>query len=184
MLIKQKNIRRLLKLKTKKISIHKKYYHDIYDCIKHYKDWMFFDNDMYNVEILPPSIDNLKLMSDFNLCFVVKGFTSLVEYNYANKLRVKHGITMCTYMTTLVGANFIASSLENYFNQNIFPSDSEIKKEVDNNFFIEIKDEHSIKKHNTRKYLLKKYKFLTVKLHKYISQLIKEKRVEKLNVIV
>ena len=173
-----------MKLNFKKARIRKKHYYELLDNYKHYKDWMFINNDITNVEILSPDISTIKMMIQYDMKFVVKGFKSPSEYSIYNNIRFKHGFYQMMYASRCVGNNLIFQAINSLANNQPLPSQEEVCDAIEKNRLVNIKsdkEEKYIKERIKYKYLSEKY---SVILHRKIYKLIKQKRIELLELFV
>lgn len=170
--------------KNKKMKIHKKFFMDNINSIKHFNDWMFFDNDLINIEIAKPTLTNIEMMKNFGLDYVVKGFTGPMEYQMFDHIRIKHGIASMMYITRCVSNSFIASTLEGFLNDGVLPQKSFIDKEIDSHRLTDMNDNNAVRKMKERKIWNKRFQHYSVMLKKMIYKLILKKRVHVLEVII
>ena len=173
-----------MKLNFKKARIRKKHYYELLDNYKHYKDWMFINNDITNVEILSPDISTIKMMIQYDMKFVVKGFKSPLEYSIYNNIRFKHGFYHMMYASRCVGNNLIFQAINSLANNQPLPSQEEVCDAIEKNRLVNIKsdkEEKYIKERIKYKYLSEKY---SVILHRKIQKLIKQNRVTILENII
>lgn len=171
-------------IRHKKIQIYKKHFYTMYEAIKHHKDWMFFDNEISNIEILEPTIDNLQLMTNYNYTFVVKGFKSLTEFTYFNKIRYKYGVATMMYATRCMGNDIIAEAISNMINNEQLPSHEEIKQSIENNRLTTITNNNSEQKVKEKLKYQKLSEKYSIIWHRRIFELIKQHRVEHFNVLL
>lgn len=165
-------------------KIHRKYYYSMYDCIKHYKDWMFFDNDLVNIEIASPTLDNIEMMKRLGLDYVVKGFRSLLEYRRYDHIRIEYGVSTMMFISRCVGNKFIASALTDFMNGESLPSKDEIDSEIDDHRLTDMNDDIAVKRMNEREMWKRKNARYSVIVHRMIYKLIKQRRVYPLEFIV
>ena len=165
-------------------KIHRKYYYSMYDCIKHYKDWMFFDNDLVNIEIASPTLDNIEMMKRLGLDYVVKGFRGLLEYRRYDHIRIEYGVSTMMFISRCVGNKFIASALTNFMNGESLPSKEEIDSEIDDHRLTDMNDDIAVKRMNEREMWKRKNARYSVIVHRMIYKLIKQRRVYPLEFIV
>ena len=162
----------------KKYNIHKKS-NPAYGSYKHLNDWLFFDNDLMTFEILSPTIDNIKLMTDYSCCFVVKGFKSIREFEYIDRLRFKFGFYAMMYLTRSVNDKFMLKALTSFINNEQPPTKNEVQDELKAFKLVETdRDEERIEERNKYEFLYNKY---FIKTHRLVYVLIKRGRVKMLN---
>lgn len=165
-------------------KIHRKYYYTMYDCIKHYRDWMFFDNELINIEIASPTLDNIEMMKRFGLEYVVKGFKSLLEYRRFDKIRIGYGVSTMMFISRCVGNKFIVSVLTDFMNGESLPSKDEIESEIDDHRLTDMNDSVSVKSMKEREMWKLKRERYSVIFHRMIFKLIKQGRVFPLEFMV
>ena len=103
----------------------------VIDAYKNYKNWMFVDNDFTQIEILPPTLDVLKMMSDYGLTYVIKEFRNIVEYTEWDNLRYHFGTTSMFLMTRCLGTRFVSDALVSFMNNEPLPDSKDINREID-----------------------------------------------------
>lgn len=165
-------------------KIHRKYYYTMCDCIKHYKDWMFFDNDLVNIEIATPTLENIEMMKRLGLDYVVKGFKSLLEYRRYDHIRIKYGVSTAMFISRCVGNQFIASALTDFLNGESLPSKNEIDSEIDEHRLTDMDDVIAVKRMKEREMWKRKNEIYSVIVHRMIYELIKQGRVEPLLCVI
>ena len=161
-----------MRLNFKKAKIQKKYYFFILESIIHYKDWMFLNNDLTHIEILPPKLETLTMMKQYNMCFVVKGFKTPFEHSIYERLRFKHGFYSMMYASRRAGINILMKALNSLANDEPMPSQEEINTAIENNNLTNIsneKEEKQVKERIKYKQLSEKYSII---LHRKAFQLI------------
>lgn len=166
--------------KLKHCKIRRKYAYDILEPIRHYKDWLFLDSEMGMMEILPPTLDNLNLMREYSLFFILKGFKNPLEYNVWNKLRINHGFCSMMYASRSVSLNLILDALNSMINDQPLPSRQQVRQSVEENRLTTIGDNNSERKVMEREKYRKLYNKYSLILHRYVVGLIKQGRLEML----
>ena len=142
------------------MRVRKKYSTELLDSYIHWKDWMFFNKDMTQIEILPPTLQNLELMYQFGLVYTVKGFLSPVEFSFFNNFRVRYGMAAMMLSIRSIGTKLFAKAITSMLNSDPLPDDEEILEEVNNNRLTEIvsdKDEQRIIEREYYYHLRRKY---------------------------
>jgi hypothetical protein len=145
----------------------------------HFRDWMFFNNDLSGLEILSPNLDTLKMMKEYEMDFVVKGFKNTKEFLMFNKLRIKYGTYKMLYTVRCLGNEVVVTALNALANKEQLPTSEEVSKsaemyrltKIDNN------SEKRILERERYKRLSEKYYII---LHRKILRLIKQHRVDML----
>ena len=173
-----------MRLNFKKAKIHRKHFYDVLESIKHYKDWMFLNNDLTHIEILKPDISTLHIMKQYGMCFVVKGFMSPSEFSVYDRIRFKHGFYSMMYASRCVGSDIMMQAFNALANDQPMPSHEEVCDAIEDNRLVHIKsdkEEQRIKERIKYKHMSEKY---SVILHRKIYRLIKQKRVELLELFV
>lgn len=173
-----------MRLNFRKAKIHRKHFYDILESIIHYKDWMFLNNDLTHIEILPPKLETLTIMKQYEMCFVVKGFKSPYEFSIYDKIRFKHGFYSMMYASRCFGSDIMMQAFNALANDQPMPSHEEVCDAIKDNRLVDIKsnkEEQKIKERMKYKHLSEKY---SVILHRKIYRLIKQKRVELLELFV
>jgi hypothetical protein len=163
--------------RLKGCRIHKKHYWDIFEAIKNYHYWMFTDSDVSRVEILPPTLDNLNLMKESHLWWVVKGFKNPLEFKVLDNLRVEQGVNSMMYASRSVGNELIFRAINAMLNEEPLPSKTEIDQYVEANKFIPVMDAKSEKRIKEREHYKRLYEKYSILLHRRIFHLIKQGRV-------
>ena len=135
-----------INFKLKKFRIYKVNIASNIEAILHFKDWMFFNNELTGLEILSPKLDTLKMMKDYDLNFVVKGFKNPKEYLMFDKLRVKYGTYSMLYASRCVGNELIVDAINALANNDKLPSSEEIKESIEKNRLTKINNTISEKK--------------------------------------
>ncbi len=165
-------------------KVRRKSIYSVIDSYLGFKDWMFFNNEGTQIEILKPTLDALEMMQKYGLCFVVKGFRNLIEFEKFNKIRIEYGMSTMMLASRCLGSSFMSNAFVSCMNQEPMPDDDEIIAEIENNRFLSIRNEKEEKRIKEREYYrrrVEKYSFL---FHRMIYNLIKQGRVERLNIIV
>ena len=173
-----------MRLSFRKAKIHRKHFYDILESIIHRKDCMFLNNDLTYIEILPPKLETLTMMKQYEMCFVVKGFISPLEYSIYDRLRFKHGFYSMMYASRCVGSDIMMQAFNALVNDQPMPSHEDVCDAIEDNRLVHIKsdkEEQRIKERIKYKHLSEKY---SVILHRKIYRLIKQKRVELLELFV
>ena len=159
-------------------TVHKKHIGDVLDCILHYHDWMFTDSSISRVEILPPTLDNINLMRNYNLLWVVKGFKNPTEFNIWNTLRFNQGFHAMMYASKSVGTDLIYQAINSMVNGQPLPSKREVDQSIEDNRLIKVEDEISEKLIREREKYRRLYMKFTVQLRREFHSLIKQHRVQ------
>lgn len=165
------------------MRVRKKYFFEVLEAYKHYHDWMFFDCNLTQLEILEPTLGNLELMQNFKLTYVVKGFRHPIEFSFYNKFRIKYGMATLMLSTRCLGPDIFVKAISAMANNESLPSDQEIKEEIENNRLLPIvskKDEQRIIERERYIRLRKKYFLMFQRL---IYKLYRQRRVETLSLI-
>ena len=165
------------------MRVRKKYFYDIIESYRHYHDWMFFNKELTQLEILEPTIGNLEMMQDFKLTYVVKGFRHPIEFSFYNKFRIKYGMAALMLSTRCLGPGIFVKAISAMANNKSLPSDQEIKEEIENNRLLSIvskKDEQRIIERERYKRLHQKYFLMFQRL---VCKLFKQGRIETLSLI-
>ena len=162
-----------------KIKINTKY-NTVLRSIKHLKDWMFVNNELTSVEILPPTLDNITMMKEYNNTFVLKGFKSLVEYERMENIRFKHGFYSMMFLSRSMSNGFIINALTSMMNEQPLPSSEEVEQDINDNMF-KIVDEKEEKRINEKIKYKKLYQKYSILLHRQIMKMIKQNRIELLS---
>lgn len=147
---------------------------------KYLNYWLFFDNDLMSFEILKPTIDNIKLMTDYNCCFVVRGFKNIREFEYIDRFRFKFGFYGMMFFTRCVSNEFIENSLTSFINNEKMPTNNDIQKELKNNSFKLVNTPFEEKRIEERNKYEKLYNLYLLKIHRLVYVLIKQGRVNTL----
>lgn len=164
-------------MKHFKFKYLKKSPYDYLDALKNFKKtWMFLDNDIKQIEIIEPTIENLKMMKDFKMHFVVKGFNSLHEYLKYEKLRIDYGVATMMVVSKYIGAQTMFNAILATVNNTELPSNEEVQYNIKKNVFIDVKEEEGLKRLLIRKNLENKLDKLTFRVKKEIVYLVRKKR--------
>lgn len=163
--------------------VKRKPFYKVIDAYKNYKNWMFVNNDFTQIEILPPTLDVLKMMSDYGLTNVIKGFRNIVEYTEWDNLRYYFGTTSIFLMTRCLGTQFVSNALVSFMNNEPLPDSEDINREIENNRIILVSDKKEEKRIREREYYLKEYQRYSRVIHRKMYKLIKQGRVSSLNLL-
>ena len=168
----------------RKCRIIRKHFYSMYDCIIHYRDWMFFDNELVNIEIAKPTLENIEMMKRLGLDYVVKGFKNFVEYRRFDRIRIEYGVSTMMFISRCVGNKFIASALTDFMNGESLPSKDEIDSEIDDHRLTDMNDDIAVKRMNEREMWKRKNALYSVIIHRMMYDLIKQGRVFPLEFMV
>lgn len=174
-------------LKKKEIKYHikvikKPYFHYI-PCMN-YKDlWMFFNQSLTQIDIFSPTLDNLKMMSDYGLTLVVKGFNSFSEYKYFDNLRVRYGTSamMCAYYDNC--KEVMEKAFISYCDGEPLPTKEEVEEIINKNKLKDVDDVY-MKRKAMRDFYYKKVLKYQKKVWNAVGYLLSQKRIEKLNIVI
>jgi hypothetical protein len=155
----------------------------VIDAYRNYKDWMFLDNDFTHIEILPPTLENLEMMQEFGLTYVIKGFRNIVEYSRWDHLRFKFGISSLFLATRCLGNQFMSDAIVSFFNSEPLPNSGEIAQEIENNRLLPITNPKEEKRIIEREYYLREYRKYSIIIHRELVKLIKQNRLERLSIV-
>lgn len=156
-------------------------YWDISELNLYRKYWMFTNPSMDRVEILPPTLQNLTLMREGNLCWVIKGFKNKFEYRTWERIRVKHGFCSMMYVSRSVGSALMFKAISAMLNNQPLPSKEEVDQEIEKNRLIPIKDNISEERVKEREKYKRLYEKWTKKAQYNFSKLLKQFRVKVLS---
>ena len=165
------------------MRVRKKYVYSVLEAYRNYKNWMFFDNDLTQIEILPPKLETLEMMKKYDLSFVVKGFKNIVEYSKWERIRLKFGMATALLLTRCFSEKFLVNTLTSFANNEPLPDSYEIKKEVENNSLLTITSDTDEKRILERDRYAREYRKYSLIFHREVVKLIKQKRLERLELI-
>lgn len=155
-----------------KYKAKRKYTYSVTGAYRHLKDWLFINNDFTHLEILPPTLDNISLMKEFGLTFVVKGFKNIYEFTKWDRIWSGFGIASTFLMSRSLGESFIKNALLSFMNGDPLPDSKEIGKELENNKFIDVKNDADERRIIEREYYFNKYQYYLHKIRREIMRLI------------
>lgn len=159
----------------------KSFLYDILEPIKHCKDWMFTDIYISRIEILSPTLDNLNIMKEYNMLWVVKGFRNPLEFKIFDYLRVEQGVNSMMFASRSLGSGIMYKAITSFLYNEPMPSTQEIEKAVEDNKFLPVVDEQSEKRIKEREKYRKLYEKYSRILYKKINRLFRQGRVEYLH---
>lgn len=160
---------------------NKSFLYDILEPIKHYKDWMFTDIHMSRIEILSPTLDNLNMMKEHNMLWVVKGFRNPLEFKIFDHLRVEHGVSSMMFASRSLGSDIMLKAITSMLNNEPMPSKQEVEEAAEDSRFIPVVDGQSEKRIKEREKYRKLYAKYSSILYKKVNCLFRQGRVEYLH---
>ena len=181
----KKEIKKLQNVNLKKIKIHKASIFERLESLKFNHYWMFFNNELTNIEILVPDLDTINQMKKCGLIFVIKKIKSPYEFKILDNLRFHLGFYTMMYASKCVGSQLMVNAFVSFVNNSSFPSQDEIQNSIVKNNLVCInqndnatkiieKEKEKIKQREKYKKLSEKYFLLT---HRKIQKIIKQNRV-------
>ena len=147
------------------------------------KEWMFLDNELKQIEIINPTLENMELMEKYGLKFVVKGFKSIPEYRKWDKLRMKFGIYSTLLLTRFLSRKFMSDAIMSFIEGHTLPSQDEVSREMESNRILPVVNDSDERRILERDKYLKKYNKYSVLIRREIYKLIRKGRVEQLSLI-
>ena len=169
-------------IKVNKCRVSNKFFlYDILEPIRHYKYWMFTDIYISRVEILPPTLDNLNMMKEHNMLWVVKGFNNPLEFKIFDYLRVEHGVSSMMFASRSLGSGIMLKAITSMLNNEPMPSKQEVEEAAEDSRLIPVVDEQSEKRIKEREKYRKLYEKYSRILYKKINRLFRQGRVEYLH---
>lgn len=160
---------------------NKSFLYDILEPIKHYKDWMFTDIHISRIEILSPTLDNLIMMTEHNMLWVVKGFNNPLEFKIFDYLRVEHGVSSMMFASRSLGSGIMYKAITSLLYNEPMPSTQEVEEAAEESRRISIVDEQSEKRIKEREKYRRLYEKYSRILYKKINCLFRQGRVEYLH---
>lgn len=181
----KKEIKKLQNVNLKKIKIHKASIFERLESLKFNHYWMFFDNELTNIEILFPDLETINQMKKHGLVFVVKKIKSPCEFKILDKLRYHLGFYTMMYFSKCVESQLMVNAFVSFINNSHFPSQDEIQKSIIKNKLVCINQNDNatkiIEKEKEKTKQIEKYKKLREKYflltHRKIQKIIKQNRV-------
>lgn len=181
----KKEIKKLQNVNLKKIKIHKASIFERLESLKFNHYWMFFDNELTNIEILFPDLETINQMKKHGLVFVVKKIKSPCEFKILDKLRYHLGFYTMMYFSKCVESQLMVNAFVSFINNSHFPSQDEIQKSIIKNKLVCINQNDNatkiIEKEKEKRKQIEKYKKLREKYflltHRKIQKFIKQNRV-------
>ena len=181
----KKEIKKLQNVNLKKIKIHKASIFERLESLKFNHYWMFFNNELTNIEILIPDLETINQMRKYGLIFVIKKIKSPCEFKILDNLRFHLGFYTMMYASKCVGSQLMANAFVSFVNNSPFPSQDEIQNSIVKNNLVCInqnenatkiieKEKEKVKQKEKYKKLSEKYFLLT---HRKIQKIIKQNRV-------
>ena len=159
----------------------KSFLYDILEPIKHYKDWMFTDIHISRIEILSPTLDNLIMMKEYNMLWVVKGFRNPLEFKIFDYLRVEQGVNSMMFASRSLGSGIMLKAITAMLNNESMPSKQEVEEAAEDSRLISVVDEQSEKRIKEREKYRRLYEKYSRILYKKINCLFRQGRVEYLH---
>ena len=159
----------------------KSFLYDILEPIKHYKDWIFTDIHISRIEILSPTLDNLNMMKEHNMLWVVKGFYNPLEFKIFDHLRVEHGVSSMMFASRSLGLGIMLKAITSMLNDEPMPSKQEVEEAAEESRLISVVDEQSEKRIKEREKYRRLYEKYSRILYKKVNCLFRQGRVEYLH---
>lgn len=155
------------------------------ESLKFNRYWIFFNNELTNIEILIPDLETINQMRKYGLIFVIKKIKSPCEFKILDNLRFHLGFYTMMYASKCVGSQLMANAFVSFVNNSPFPSQDEIQNSIVKNNLVCInqkdnatkiieKEKEKIKQREKYKKLSGKYFLLT---HRKIQKILKQNRV-------
>ena len=188
----KKEIKKLQNVNLKKIKIHEASIFERLESLKFNHYWMFFDNELTNIEIIIPDLETINQMKKHGLIFVVKKIKSPCEFKILDKLRYHLDFYTMMYASKCVGSQLMVNAFISFINNSPFPSQDEIQNSIVKNKLVCISkndnatniienEKEKLKQIEKYKKLRDKYFLLT---HRKIQKIIKQNRVTILENII